>query len=51
MMLRVADSNEWGLELLFSATIGFHEYCDGQNNLGTITFVPGVQLTYLVLEN
>ena len=43
MTLRVADSNEW--ELLFSATIGFHEYCDGQNNLGTITFVPGVQLT------
>jgi hypothetical protein len=49
--LREADSDEWGLELLFPATIGFHEYSDGQDNVGTITFVPGVQFSYPILEN
>ncbi len=49
--LREADSEKWGMELLFPATIGFHEFSDGQDNVGTITFVPGVQFTYPVLEN
>ena len=49
--LREADSKKWGLELLFPATIGFHDFSDGQDNVATITFVPGVQLSYPVLEN
>jgi hypothetical protein len=49
--LRDSDSKEWGLELLFPATIGFHDYTDGEDNVGTITFVPGVQFIYPVLEN
>jgi len=49
--LREADSKKWGLELLFPATIGFHDFSHGQNNVATITFVPGVQLSYPILEN
>jgi hypothetical protein len=49
--LREADSQNWGLELLFPATIGFHDFSDGQDNAGTMTFVPGVQFSYPVLEN
>lgn len=49
--LRETDSENWGLELLFPATIGFHEFSDGQDNEETITFVPGVQFAYPVLEN
>lgn len=49
--LREADSENWGLELLFPATIGFHDFSNGQDNLGTITFVPGVRMAFPVLEN
>ena len=49
--LREADSEKWGLELLLPATIGFHDYTDGQGNQATITFVPGAQFVYPVLEN
>jgi len=49
--LREADSQKWGFELLLPATIGFHDYSDGQDNLGTITFVPGARFVYPVLEN
>jgi hypothetical protein len=49
--VREADSENWGLELLFPATIGFHDYRDGQDNVGTFTFVPGVRFVYPVLEN
>jgi hypothetical protein len=49
--LREADSKEWGAELLLPATIGFHEFSDGQDNAGTFTFVPGVQFSYPVLAN
>jgi hypothetical protein len=49
--LREADSEKWGLELLLPATIGFHDFSDGQDNVGTITFVPGVQFSYPVLDN
>jgi len=49
--LREADSENWGLDLLFPATIGFHDYSDGQDNQSTFTFVPGVQFSYPVLEN
>jgi hypothetical protein len=49
--LREADSKKWGLELLLPATIGFHDYSDGQDNQATITFVPGAQFAYPVLEN
>jgi hypothetical protein len=49
--IREADSENWGLELLFPATIGFHDFSDGQDNVGTITFVPGVRFVYPVLEN
>ena len=49
--LREADSQEWGLEILFPATIGFQEFSDGQPNVGTFTFVPGVQFCYPILEN
>ncbi|UCD79590.1 MAG: hypothetical protein JSW26_30080 [Desulfobacterales bacterium] len=48
--LREVDSQKWGLELLLPATIGFHEY-DGLDNVGTFTFVPGVQFSYPILEN
>ena len=47
--LREADSENWGLELVLPATIGFHDNDVG--NVGTITFVPGVQFAYPVLEN
>jgi hypothetical protein len=49
--LREADGENWGLELMFPATIGFHDYADGQENLGAITFVPGVKFVYPILEN
>lgn len=49
--LREADRENWGVELLLPVTIGFHDFSDGQDNTGTLTFVPGVQLTYPVLEN
>jgi len=49
--LREADSDNWGLELLLPATIGFHDYTDGQDNQATITFVPGAQFVYPLLEN
>lgn len=49
--LREADSQKWGLALLLPATIGFHDYTDGQDNQATITFVPGAQFVYPVLEN
>jgi hypothetical protein len=39
------------LELLFPATLGFHDFTDGQNNVGTMTFVPGLRFVYPVLEN
>ena len=38
--LREANSEKWGLELLLPATIGFHDNAD--ENLGTVTFVPGL---------
>ncbi|MGB5745961.1 MAG: hypothetical protein WBM69_03200 [Desulfobacterales bacterium] len=47
--LREADSENWGLEVLLPATIGFHDNDDG--NDGTLTFVPGLQLNYPVLDN
>jgi hypothetical protein len=49
--LRETDSKKWGVELLLPATVGFHDYSDGQDNVGTITFVPGVRLVYPVLDN
>jgi hypothetical protein len=49
--LREADSEKWGLDLLFPATIGFHKYSDGQNNVGTFTFVPGLRFIYPVFDN
>ena len=49
--LREADSENWGLELLFPATIGFHDFSDGQDNQTTFTFVPGVQFDFPVLDN
>ncbi len=49
--LRQADDENWGLELLFPATLGFHDFTDGQENVGTMTFVPGVRFVYPVLEN
>jgi hypothetical protein len=49
--VREADSENWGLELLFPATIGFHDFSDGQDNAATFTFVPGVRFVYPVLEN
>jgi hypothetical protein len=42
--LREADSDKWGLELLFPATIGFHDFSDGEDNQATFTFVPGVRV-------
>jgi len=47
--LREADSENWGLEILLPATIGFHDNEDG--NSGTLTFVPGLRLNYPVLDN
>ncbi len=47
--LREADSEKWGLELLLPATIGFHDNAD--ENVGTVTFVPGLRLNYPVLDN
>jgi len=47
--LREADSENWGMELLLPATIGFHDNDDGNN--GTFTFVPGLRLSYPVLDN
>jgi hypothetical protein len=49
--LREADSENWGLSLLFPATIGFHDFSDGEDNQATVTFVPGVQFDFPVLEN
>jgi len=49
--LREADSENWGLALLFPATIGFHDFSNGEDNQATFTFVPGVQLDFPVLEN
>ena len=49
--LREADSQNWGMELLFPATIGFHDFDDGEDNVGTMTFVPGVRFVYPVLDN
>ncbi len=48
---RESDSENWGLELLFPVTLGFHDYTDGQDNVGTMTFVPGVRFVYPVLDN
>jgi len=47
--LREADKEKWGLELLIPATIGFYDNED--KNTGTLTFVPGLQLNYPVLDN
>ena len=47
--LRETDSQNWGLEVLLPATIGFHDNEDG--NVGTLTFVPGLRLNYPVLDN
>jgi hypothetical protein len=47
--LRETDSENWGLELVLPATIGFHDNDVG--NIGTFTFVPGLQLNYPVLDN
>ena len=49
--VRKADGENWGLELLFPATVGFNEFQDGQDNVGTFTFVPGARFVYPVLEN
>jgi hypothetical protein len=45
------EIEKWGTELLLPATIGFHDFSDGQDNQATFTFVPGVQFTYPLLEN
>ena len=47
--LREADTQNWGLEVLLPATIGFHDNEDG--NVGTLTFVPGLRFNYPVLDN
>lgn len=49
--LREADSENWGLALLFPATIGFHNFSEGEDNQATFTFVPGVRFDYPVLDN
>lgn len=49
--LREADDKKWGLDLLFPATIGFHDFDDGQDNAGIFTFVPGVQFSCPIFEN
>ena len=49
--LREADSENWGMALLFPATIGFHDHSEGEDNQATVTFVPGVRFDFPVLDN
>jgi len=49
--LKEADSENWGMALLFPATIGFHNFSEGEDNQATFTFVPGVRFDFPVLEN
>jgi hypothetical protein len=47
--LREADSGKWGAQLLLPATIGFHDNEDGNDT--TLTFVPGIQFAFPILDN
>jgi hypothetical protein len=49
--LKEADSENWGMALLFPATIGFHNFSEGEDNQATFTFVPGVRFDFPVLDN
>jgi hypothetical protein len=48
--LRKWDEYDWGLELLLPATIGWYNLSK-LDDVGAITFVPGLRLVYPVKEN
>jgi hypothetical protein len=49
--LREADGEDWGLKLLFPATLGFEDFNRGYDDVGLITLIPGLSLIYPVKEN
>jgi hypothetical protein len=49
--LRDYDENNWGLELLFPAAIGLYQFTEQNEDIGAVTFVPGVRLVYPVRGN
>jgi hypothetical protein len=48
--LRDWDEQNWGMELLLPATIGWYNLADFED-VGAVTFVPGIRIVYPVREN
>ena len=49
--LREADSENWGLDLLMPVTLGLDNFEEESETVGSITFVPGLMLSYPVRDN
>jgi len=49
--LRDYDEHNWGLELLLPATIGLYKFTEKNEDIGAVTFVPGLRLVYPVRGN
>jgi len=49
--LREADSENWGLKLLFPVTLGFEEIHRGYEDVALVSLIPGISLIYPVMEN
>lgn len=49
--LREAEGKKWGIELLFPITLGYDQIESANEDIGSISFVPGVSFAYKVIEN
>jgi hypothetical protein len=49
--LREADSEKWGLKLLFPVTLGLNEFRGRDEDISLVSLVPGISLIYPVMEN
>ncbi len=49
--IREPEHKKWGIELLFPVTIGFYDFSGNIEDVGAVTFVPGVQLSYPAAKN
>jgi hypothetical protein len=49
--LRETNREDWGLDLLLPVTFGVNEFMDDDETVASATFVPGLMVSYPVLDN